>query len=171
MKSRPDLRWAIAAVATFALVVAGACGGNGDGDSTELADREGAPDTSITSADTASAADSASEPTVGMNGEDPFHGFELPSAGEPRREARVARLLLRNASDEPAVVYGDGGAGEVLLDTVPPEGEQRVDVTTRAVRLGLRSETTAGEALRRDEVSVGVDSVLEVPVGRVTAIP
>lgn len=101
----------------------------------------------------------------------PFAGFELPAGHPVGREARLARLLLSNASDEPAIVYGDGGAGEVLLDTVPPESERRVDVTTRAFRLGVRSETAAGEALRRDEVTVGADSVLEVSVGRVPAAP
>lgn len=101
----------------------------------------------------------------------PFVGFELPAGHPVGREARVARLLLSNTSDEPVVVYGDGGAGEVLLDTVAPKSERRVDVTTRAFRLGVRSETGTGEALRQDEVTVGADSVLEVSVGRVPAAP
>lgn len=171
MMFRYRSRSGMAAIVSLALVVVGACGGAADGESTDLAADQEAPDTSTGSVDTTVAADSAAGPSPRMNGKDPLHGFELPSAGEPLSEARIVRLLLRNASDEPAVVYGDGGAGEVLLDTVPPHGEQRVDVTTRAVRLALRSETASGEALRRDEVSVGVDSVLAVSVGAVTAAP
>lgn len=149
------------------LALAGSCdrpdgdteAGDPAADAAEVPDTAGLADSFAVAGD--SEADSAH----------PFVGFELPAGHPVGREARLARLLLSNASAEPAVVYGDGGAGEVLLDTVPPESERRVDVTTRAFRLGVRSETAAGEALRQDEVTVGADSVLKVSVGRVPAAP
>ncbi|MFW6084199.1 MAG: hypothetical protein ACODAA_03205 [Gemmatimonadota bacterium] len=159
-------------VAAFlAAFLAAGCGDDQAGERAGPPGAGEAPDTAAPSVDPTAGGPAAADTATATPSGDPFHGFDLPSDGAVRRESRVARLLLRNTSDEPAVVYGDGGAGEVLLDTVPPDGERRVDVTTRAVRLGLRSESTAGEALRRDEVSVGLDSLLEVSVGRTASAP
>ena len=160
-----------AAIACLPLV-AGACGGGGDSGDPSESTAAAARDTTAATLDTAAMSDSTMADSIAAaHGGDPFHGFDLDSVADARSEAKVARLLLRNDSQDDAVVYGTGGAGEVLLDTVPAESERRVDVTTRAVRLGVRSETVTGEDLRQDEVTVGVDSVLDVSVGRVSAIP
>lgn len=171
MISRRPATPLLAAIACIPLLTGGCAGGENTDDGPEPAAAEAA-DTSTTSLDTTAADDSTTADSIAAaRGPDPFHGFDIDSVAEARKEAKVARLLLSNASKEEAVVYGTGGAGEVLLDTVPPESERRVDVTTRAVRLGVRSETVTGEDLRQDEVTVGVDSVLNVPVGRVAPIP
>ena len=160
-----------AAIACIPLLIGACADGDDAGNRSEPASAASA-DTADAPLDTSAMADPAMADSIAAaHDQDPFHGFDLDSVAGARNEAKVARLLLRNDSEETAVVYGTGGAGEVLLDTVPAESERRVDVTTRAVRLGVRSETVTGEDLRQDEVTVGVDSVLNVLVGRVPPIP
>ncbi len=160
---RSSVRRVVALACLFAI----ACGQPDDGA------REGeaaAGDSTAAAPDTAAFAASPDSATA-ISG-DPFEGFELPPTGEPGAETRRLKLLLRNAAAELAIVYADGGAGEVLLDSVAPGEETRVDILTRAVRVGLRSESgESGAVLLREELTVDPDSVIEVLVGRGPSAP
>lgn len=102
--------------------------------------------------------------------EDPFTGFELDADPATAVERRIA-LLLRNHNTRLAVVYADGGAGEVLLDSVPPGSDVRVDILTRAATVALRSVSPDGELLRETQVSPGPDTIVDVIVGPAPAAP
>lgn len=117
------------------------------------------------------AADSgrAGVPDTGLS-PDPFPGFELDADPANAVERRIA-LLLRNHAARTAVVYADGGAGEVLLDSVPPGSDVRVDILSRAATIALRSVAPDGELLRETEVSPGPDTVVDVIVGPAPAAP
>lgn len=101
---------------------------------------------------------------------DPFTGFELDTDSPNTVERRIA-LLLRNHDARTAVVYADGGAGEVLLDSVPPGTDKRVDILSRAASIGLRSVAPDGEVLRETEVSPGPDTIVDVIVGPAPTAP
>lgn len=96
---------------------------------------------------------------------DPFAGFPLEAGPEVSADPRRLRLLLRNDAGLMAIVRADGGAGEVVLDSVPPASRRRVDLLTRAPTVTLRVQTSEGRALRTVEVVVGTDSLTEVLVG------
>jgi hypothetical protein len=99
--------------------------------------------------------------------EDPFRGFDLPSengTGEMRRY----KLRLRNDGDSLAIVYADGGAGEVLLDTVPAGSWRPVEVDSRARLVRLRSVTPGGDLLRETELGVPADSAIDLAIGSPT---
>ena len=119
--------------------------------------RDGAPDSAATSPD----ADSA---------DDPFTGFQLDADPVNDVERRIA-LLLRNHDARTAIVYADGGAGEVLLDSVPPGSDVRVDILSRAGTIALRSVTPEGELLRATEVFPGSDTIVDVIVGLPPSAP
>lgn len=114
------------------------------------------------------APDSAADPVPATrdtgSADDPFTGFQLDADAANTLERRLA-LLLRNHDDRMAIVYADGGAGEVLLDSVPPGSEIRIDILSRASTIALRSVTPDGELLREAEVSPGPDTVVAVIVG------
>lgn len=103
--------------------------------------------------------------------DDPFAGFELEAAPGATADSRRIALLLRNLGTRLAVVYADGGAGEVLLDSVAGGGEARVDIATRATSIMLRSMTPDGDTLRTEEIIAGPDTVLEVIVGGAAGAP
>lgn len=112
------------------------------------------------------AADPATEDSGG--GGEPFFGFRLDAEPEAATESRRLALRLVNPGERLAVVYADGGAGEVLLDSVPAASESRIDVLTRAPRVGLRSVASDGAPLRSTEIEVGPDTVRSVLVGDAT---
>lgn len=159
----------LSAVSVLVLVTALACGGS------DAATDDPAPD----GADTAVLEDSvapvgadssrAGAPDTGLSA-DPFPGFELDANPAEAVERRVA-LLLRNHAARTAIVYADGGAGEVLLDSVPPGSDVRVDILSRAATIALRSVAPDGELLRETEVSPGPDTVVDVIVGPAPAAP
>ncbi|TFG64050.1 MAG: hypothetical protein E4H28_05665 [Gemmatimonadales bacterium] len=80
-------------------------------------------------------------------------------------ETREVALRLRNDGSEDALVYADGGAGEVRIDSVAAGGWTRIALETRAPILTLHSTDLGGRLLRRVEITVGVDSVREVIIG------
>lgn len=96
---------------------------------------------------------------------DPFTGFELDAGPQVSADPKRLSLLLRNDAPSVAIVHADGGADEVLLDSVPAGSGRRIDLLTRAPVVTLRAETPDGRALRTVEVAVGVDTVVEVLVG------
>lgn len=155
------------------LVTALACGGVDD--ATDEAPPDGgdaaALEDSLAPAAAADAADSgrAAAPDTGLAA-DPFTGFELDADPANAEERRIA-LLLRNHDARLAVVYADGGAGEVLLDSVPPGSDIRVDILSRAATIALRSVTPDGELLRATQVAPGPDTVVDVIVGPAPAAP
>lgn len=127
-----------------------------------------APEDSVASG---SVADSmlAGAPDTGLAAA-PFTGFELEADAADAVERRIA-LLLRNHDARMALVYADGGAGEVLLDSVPPGSDVRVDILSRAATIALRSVAPDGELLRETEVSPGPDTIVDVIVGPAPAAP
>lgn len=160
----------LSAVYVLVLASALACGGAED------AADESPPDAGDAAAfeDTAppgAAADTspAAAPEPG-SAADPFTGFELDADPANAVERRIA-LLLRNHDARLAVVYADGGAGEVLLDSVPPGSEARVDIVSRAATIALRSVAPDGELLRETEVSPGPDTIVDVIVGPAPRAP
>lgn len=118
-------------------------------------------------ADSAIAPDTTgtAEPSPAEVSDDPFAGFELEAGEAAGAEPRRLSLRLVNAGEELAIVFADGGAGEVLLDSVPPQSEARVDVLTRAPAVTLRSVGSSGAELRTTEVTLGPDTVVAVRVG------
>lgn len=98
---------------------------------------------------------------------DPFAGFELSADPQVSAELRRLSLLLRNDGPSVVVVHADGGAEEVLLDSVPAESRHRVDLLTRAPVVTLRAEAPGGRTLSTAEIAVGPDSIVEVRVGTV----
>lgn len=124
------------------------------------------------SANVAPARDSAGDTTAAMTpaaGDtapaDPFAGFELGADPQVSAELRRLSLLLRNDGPSVVVVHADGGAEEVLLDSVPAESRHRVDLLTRAPVVTLRAEAPGGRTLSTAEIAVGPDSIVEVRVG------
>lgn len=132
--------------------------------------------------DTAAAADSALEDEPASRAEaerspasvdegDPFAGFSVDAGpGAPGPERRLPLRLL-NHSDAPAIVYADGGAGEVVLDTIEPGVEARIDVLTRSPALTLRSLAPGGREMETARVEAPLDSVLDIVVGRPSPTP
>jgi hypothetical protein len=128
--------------------------------------------TPIDSTTVAVAQDSAGDTTTAVAPEagetvppDPFTGFELSADPQVSAELRRLSLLLRNDGPSVVVVHADGGAEEVLLDSVPAESRHRVDLLTRAPVVTLRTEAPGGRTLSTAEVAVGPDSIVEVRVG------
>ena len=103
--------------------------------------------------------------------DDPFAAFDIPSGGEATAERRRVSLLLRNPTEALALVYADGGAGEVFLDSVPGGEDRRVNLQTRAGVVTLRSEGPDGAPLRRTEVTPGLPTVHEVIVADTPRAP
>lgn len=164
-------RLSAAGVICFAVVHAAACGGSGD-----RVDRTGgAADTvaetvsdSVPGLNTADSATAAPDTAAGA---DPFRGFDLDTGPATNAVERRVALLLRNYDARTAIVYADGGAGEVLLDSVPPGAESRIDLLSRAGAIALRSVTPEGELLHAGEVSPGSDTVVDVIVGPAPSAP
>ncbi|MFW6089842.1 MAG: hypothetical protein ACODAB_08820 [Gemmatimonadota bacterium] len=157
------------AASVLALLAAFACGGS-DG-----ATNEASPDGADAAAlEDSIARDSADSMRAGAadtgSASDPFTGFELEADPAGAVERRIP-LLLRNQAARTAVVYADGGAGEVLLDSVPPGSDARVDILSRAATIALRSVAPDGELLRETEVSPGPDTIVDVIVGPAPATP
>jgi hypothetical protein len=138
-----------------------ACGGSDD--SADDTPPEGATLEDTVARDTAGDSIAAADPDAG-SADDPFTGFQLDADPVNHVERRIA-LLLRNHDARTAIVYADGGAGEVLLDSVPPGSDIRVDILSRAGTIALRSVTPEGDLLRATEVSPGADTVVGVIVG------
>ena len=96
--------------------------------------------------------------------EDPFYGFELGDTVAVATEQQEVMLRLRNDGSEDVLVFADGGAGEVQIDSIGAGGWTRVELVTRAPTLILRSRDLHGSLLRRVEITVGADTVREVRV-------
>lgn len=160
----------LAAVSVLVLVTVLACAGADDATDDPPPD-DAAAAALEDSVAPGSAADSSREapPDTGLAA-DPFTGFELDAAPANGVERRI-ELLLRNHDARLAVVYADGGAGEVLLDSVPPGSDVRVDILSRAATIALRSVAPDGELLRETEVSPGPDTIVDVIVGPAPAAP
>ena len=158
------------AVSVLVLATAVACGGADDATEDPSPDAADAPALEDSVAP-GSATDSvrAAAPDTGLSA-DPFKGFELDADPATADERRIA-LLLRNRDARTAVVYADGGAGEVLLDSVPPGSDVRVDILSRAATIALRSVTPDGALLRETVVSPGPDTIVDVIVGPAPAVP
>lgn len=162
-------RLSIASVVVVATALA--CGGSDDATDEALPDGSDAPaalEDSVAPGDAADSSRAAASDT-GLAA-DPFTGFELDADPANAVERRMA-LLLRNHDARTAVVYADGGAGEVLLDSVPPGSDIRVDIVSRAAAIALRSVAPDGELLRATEVAPGPDTIVEVIVGPGPAAP
>ncbi|MGI9037972.1 MAG: hypothetical protein ACR2GQ_03820 [Gemmatimonadota bacterium] len=169
------MRWTMgAALSLVALSLLGvaACGGadgEGDGRARDAADADsaavaeaGTNEAPARGGDTTTL--SATRGAAKASDADPFQGFDLPSENGTGEMLRY-RLRLRNDGDSLAIVYADGGAGEVLLDTVPPGSWRPVEVDSRARRVRLRSVTPGGDLLRETELGVPADTVIDLAVG------
>lgn len=164
----------LSVVSVLVLVTVLACGGSDEATDEVRPDGSAAADAPAALEDSVAlgeAADSsrAGAPDTELDA-DPFTGFELDADPANAVERRIA-LLLRNHDARTAVVYADGGAGEVLLDSVPPGSEIRVDIVSRAATIALRSVAPDGELLRATEVSPGPDTIVDVIVGSSPAAP
>ena len=145
-----------------AALAAAACGGSGDAVDDGARPGGAMLDDSV---ETETVVDSSAAPRDTGSADDPFRGFELDADPAANAVERRIALLLRNQAARTAIVYADGGAGEVVLDSVPPGAETRVDVLSRAATITLRSVTPEGELLRATEVSPGPDTIVDVIVG------
>lgn len=145
-----------------AAVAASACGGSGDA-ADEHARPNGAMLEDSVRAD--SAADDADDAAALGTGNDPFMGFELDAESAANDVERRIALLLRNQGSRTAIVYADGGAGELLLDSVPPGADARVDILSRAATIVLRSVSPEGGLLRTTRLHPGPDTIVDVIVG------
>lgn len=150
----------------LAAVAASACGG-ADHEADDVRPNDAVVEDSVASD---SASDTAPATRDTGSADDPFTGFQLDADAANAVERRSA-LLLRNHDARMAIVYADGGAGEVLLDSVPPGSESRIDILSRASTIALRSVTPDGELLRETEVSPGLDTIVAVIVGSLPAAP
>lgn len=135
---------------------AGACGG-------------AEPGSEAVAADTPTAVVADTSPVL-PEAEDPFRGFDIDRAGEPRTERTIA-LRLRNDGPEDVAVYADGGAGEVFLDSVAARGWSRVDLVSVGPEVTLRTALPSGEATHRLVLDMVPDSIFEVSVGEPSAKP
>jgi len=111
------------------------------------------------------AVDSSTVPhSMPVTREDPFSGFDLGDTVAAATEQQEVFLRLRNSGSEDALVFADGGAGEVQVDSIGAGGWTRVELVTRAPTVILRSTDLHGRLLRRVEITVGADTVREVIV-------
>lgn len=111
------------------------------------------------------AVDSATVPhRTPVASKDPFSGFGLGDTVAVATEPQEVLLRLRNDSSEDVLVFADGGAGEVQVDSIGAGGWTRVELVTRAPTVILRSTDLHGRLLRRVEITVGTDTVREVSV-------
>ena len=96
--------------------------------------------------------------------DDPFFGFDLDRTAVATAEQRKLALRLLNDGSEDVLVFADGGAGEVRIDSVAAGAWTRVDLLTRASVVTLRSISLTGEILRRVEIATGADTVRDVVI-------
>ena len=123
-------------------------------------------------ADTVSAQIRAAAPAAGASDPtDPFFGFDLGQPVATTTIQRAFRLRLRNDGDEDVLVFADGGAGEVRIDSVTAGQWTEVELVTRAPLVVVRSATPAGRNLRRLEIDPVADTVREVVVHGPPAVP
>ncbi len=108
------------------------------------------------------ALDSQSLPTY--DPDDPFFGFDLDGTVAATTEQRHLALRLLNDGSEDVLVYADGGAGEVRIDSVAAGARTRVDLLTRATVVTLRSTSLTGRELRRVEITTTTDTVRDVVI-------
>lgn len=161
--------WTVA-VLCGALVVR--CGERAESPEVSLSEQPSTAATAGAPGDSVGAPDSSGAAVVDSAAiADPFAGFQLEAGPGVSDVPRQIALRLRNDSEQTALVYADGGAGEVLLDSVPPKAESRIDVVTRAGTISLRSVSPDGTSLRSTEVTAGLDTVVEVIVGRGAPTP
>lgn len=161
-------RRAIVGVGVSLLLAGIGCSGDGAGGDDASENAAGRDSTALAEAAGDSVptdhGDSATSAAPRASTEDPFRGFDLPSengTGEMRRY----RLRLRNDGDSLAIVFADGGAGEVLLDTVPAGSWRPVEVDSRARLVRLRSVTPGGSPLRSTELGAPADTAIDLAVG------
>lgn len=96
--------------------------------------------------------------------DDPFYGFDLDHTVVAATEQRKLALRLFNDGSEDVLVFADGGAGEVRIDSVAAGAWTRVDLLTRASVITLRSTSLTGRVLRRIEIATGADTVRDVVI-------
>jgi hypothetical protein len=161
-----------ATVLFLAAGLAAACGGSEDpADSSRARAADGGGDAAVESTGGIAPDTAAVVVPDTDSAADPFAGFELDSGPAANPVDRRISLLLRNHDARTAIVYADAGAGEVLLDSVAPGSEARVDILSRAGTIELRSVTPEGELLRATEVSPGPDTIVDVIVGPAPSAP
>jgi len=160
------------ALSVAACLAAAACGRAGDrADGTHPDSEAGAPGADSAAHGAGPVDSMAPEAAAPGGAADPFAGFELDAGpGADAADRRIA-LLLRNHNAGMAIVYADGGAGEVLLDSVAAGSAVRIDILSRASMIALRSVTEDGALLRATEVSPGLDTIIEVVVGSAADSP
>ena len=76
----------------------------------------------------------------------------------PAPRLDTVQLLLINRHQVPLVVFADGGAGEVLLDTVAATDSARVNVIIAADSVSLRAVGPDGTSGSPERVGLGGDS-------------
>ena len=111
-------------------------------------------------------AEASSSPLVPRPGdpENPFSGFDLDETVATTTEQREVLLRLRNDGVDDVLVFADGGAGEVRIDSVTGGAWTRVNLLTRAPVVTVRSTDLTGRDIQRVEITVGIDTVREVLV-------
>jgi len=147
-----------ATLLTLAIVVA-ACAPTG-------ADPELASTADTVEAVTGVEAEASSSPLVRRPGDpqNPFSGFDLDKTVATTTDQQKVPLRLRNNGVDDVLVFADGGAGEVKIDSVTAGAWTRVDLLTRAPVVTVRSTDLTGRDLQRVEITVGIDTVREVLV-------
>ena len=106
--------------------------------------------------------DSPGAPT--FDPDDPFFGFDLDRTVATATEQRKLALRLLNEGAEDVLVFADGGAGEVRIDSVAAGAWTRVDLLTRAPVVTLRSISLSGRVVSRVEITAAADTVTDVVI-------
>lgn len=105
-----------------------------------------------------------SEQSVEPGGEHPFENFDLPDNGESGLPIVRYRLRIENGTTRRIVVMATAGAAPVVLDSLDPDDDIRVDLEAPADGLVLNWNTIDGDASGLRPIRVLADSVQVVRI-------
>ena len=105
-----------------------------------------------------------SEQPVEPGGEYPFENFDLPDDGESVLPIVRYRLRIENGTARRIVVAATAGAAPVVLDSLDPGDDIRVDLEAPADGLALNWDTIDGSTSGVRPIRVLADSVQVVRI-------
>ena len=105
-----------------------------------------------------------SEQPVEPGGEYPFENFDLPDNGESSLPIVRYRLRIENGTGRHIVVAATAGAAPVVLDSLDPDDDLRVDLEAPADGLVLKWHAIDGNASGERPIRVLADSVQVVRI-------
>ncbi len=105
-----------------------------------------------------------SEQPVEPGGEHPFENFDLPDDGESVSPIVRYRMRIENGTARRIVVAATAGAAPVVLDSLDPDADFRVDLEAPADGLVLNWNTIDGNTSGVRPIRVLTDSVQVVRI-------